>query len=70
MMPIYAICPFFQTETGNRVYCEARTFKFKNHKYKRTLTANFCENFNYENCKHAQDLMKKYENQKGDENDR
>lgn len=60
-MPIYIVCPFFKYERSKSIYCEAHTLKFKSHKGKRTLTANFCESFNYVNCKHAQRLIKKYE---------
>jgi hypothetical protein len=45
-------------EKGKTFKCEARTFKFESNAGKRTLTANFCETFNYEKCKHAQRLLK------------
>ena len=60
-MPIYAICPFFIYEKAKQIKCEAYLFNFPNHQHKRKLTKKFCESFNYEKCKHAQILLKKYE---------
>lgn len=67
-MGVYIVCPFFKFEKGKNVYCEAHTLKFKSYKGKKTLTANFCESFNYVNCKHAQKLTKKYEDDETDGN--
>lgn len=60
-MPIYPICTFFKYEKKNFIACEAGNLHFPNHKGKRTLSANFCETFNYEECKRYQRLVKIYE---------
>lgn len=60
-MPIYAICPFFKYEKSKLISCEAGLMKFPSYRHMRTVSAIFCESFNYENCKRAQRLMKQYE---------
>ena len=59
-MPLYVLCPFFQTEKKQSLTCESGLMRFPSYKHKKRLMKKLCCSWDYEECKRYQKLMKEY----------